>query len=248
MAKGGAVIESKGKEIKAFIKNLNYINEQITPAATAKALTRTMATARANVTRHARDNARLMYEYRGRRRVFGNPGDPGVKLKHVSKRVYTKAATVKNQQARLRGYTQDMPAIRIAERATGVKRLAKVSRRRTSKRSSQYGIRVGGRNLPGAFLQQASTNQQWQLFMRLQKPTWQPGHTGWKDWRAGKADRNIHREPYAVLKYDLKTPFAATYTIVDKVFAEKYAKEFEHHFGYYAARALVKSGAVKGGK
>lgn len=252
MASGGAVIESNGKTVKAFIKDLNYINSRLTPAATAKALTRTMVTAKANVTRYARDNARLMYEYKGVRRVFGLAGDPtgkltqALKLQHVAKRVYTKSATLARPVARLRGYTQDMPAIRVAEKASGVKRLAKVSRRKTKMRGEQYGVRVGRRNFSGAFLQQASTNQRWQLFTRLQKPTWQPGHSGWKDWRAGSPTRNVHREPYAVLKYDLKTPFAKTYEIIDRVFAEKYAKEFEHHFSYYAARALVKSGAVKG--
>ena len=241
------ITQSYNKDTAALVKNFKYIEERIGPQATAKSLSIVATTSKGVLARQVRDEARLMYIYKKQQTYIGQPGDPAVKMKHVSKRVFVQRASVKKLRAKVKGYTKNMPAIRIAERNPKVvKRFYVTGATHTKKKGHKIGgLRVGRRTYPGAFLNRASPNNTFQFFIRLQRRTWQKGHSGWKDWRKGDKNRNVFREPYAILRYDIKTPFDKTKEVVDAVFAARFAREYERQFAYYSGRALSNYQAKK---
>jgi hypothetical protein len=235
------------KDIDSLIKDFEYVEKRVGPAAVAAALNHTMNSARVAVTKHVRDESRLMYRRGGKDFFIGPKGDGAVKLKHVRNRLKVRKAAAKKPEVRLKAYISDMAAIRVAEgNPAAVKKIYVASATQaTKKRKAKIGgLRVGRRQYPGAFLNKVDSNKTYQFMMRLQPKTWQKGHSGWADWRKGDKNRNRYREPYTVLKYSMREAFQDTQQIVDKVFAEKFKQNYHSNFSYYAGRAAAKKGKI----
>ena len=233
------------RDLKKLDKNFAYIEKRLGPQVTARSLNRVTKTAQGRVARYVRDNTQLMMRKRGQTRYIGPKGDKAVKLMHVNKRLFVGRATLRRLHSRLKGYAQNMPAIRVGDNRVGGKRLVVMGRATVSKkRSTLGGLRIGRRQYPNAFLNLVTGNKgggggKYHMLMRYQKKTWIKGHSGWKDWRRGSSTRNRWRTEYTVLQYDLNTPFQKTNDVVQMVFDERFEKEFNQNFAYYAGRSLA---------
>jgi hypothetical protein len=227
-----------------FAKNMEYINQRLQPRVQSRALNRTIVTARGQVARLLRDRAALSYTYQKKRKIIGTPGDPAVKLRNVMPRVHTRKSSWTRLVATLVGYTTEMSAINLGDSKKvpkggfGVATL--VSRNKKKTRSNLYGIKVGSKFIPGAFVQKVDRNKTVHVMMRLQPKTWKKGYTGWDYWRPGAKDRNKFREPSTVLKYTFMVDEADVRARVDEVFKDRYATEYDQAFAYYAGRELAR--------
>ena len=147
------------------------------------------------------------------------------------------------------GYANDIPAMRLAtvkKQKTGNRVSAgkfshaatKGSRGRKLKQARLGGITIRGVTLPDAFVNVARYNNQVHVMRRIKTKTWKPGMHGWGHAKNKAPTKN--REPFGVVKYDVKTPMEAKMQrVVNFTVAVNAQDSYDRAMGYLIGKSAT---------